>query len=123
MNANQQFVVNNKVVSEEEFVRETFFSCYMLYSVLKDEDEDDLDIDNSLKCIEIIRGHLAKLEGLDLGSVDEVKLNHFHNFCDYHERIAQQQYRELCKLRFTFIGVLIAIAVTVVVCLMLRGHS
>lgn len=121
MNAVKHFIVNDKQVSEAEFIQDTLLSCYPIYSVLKDEDVQNMNITDSLNSIKLLQRHLDKLEGLDVTGIEKIKIEHYRSICEHCRRMSEERYRELRNLRLGFIVTVITIIIVAVVCFILRG--
>lgn len=115
MNANSRFTVNGRNVSESEYVKDILFTCYMLHSGLREDDVEEIDIDGGLAAIDLIRGHLTKLEGLCLTDIEGIKVDHFTKYADYCEEILLRRKKEADKFQYAFIGILVVIFAVILV--------
>jgi len=93
----------------------------MLHSSLREDDVEEMDVDGSLATIELIRGHLAKLEGLCLTDIEVIKVDHFTKYVDYCEKILLRRKKEAAKFQYAFIGILVAIFAVILVWFFTRG--
>lgn len=121
--ANKHFTFHDKVVNEAEFIKEVLLSCNLIISVLKDEEVETLDPRSTQTSIDLVRGYLNKLEGLELNPFQRIKAEHYSSCCAYYEKMVAERLEEQRKLLIGFIAVMAAILAAVVVCYILRGHS
>ena len=120
--ANKHFTFHGKVVNEAEFIKEVLLSCNLIISVLKDEEVETLDPRSTQTSIDLVRGYLNKLEGLELSPFQRIKTEHYSSCCAYYEKIIAERLEEQRKLLIGFIAVMTAILAAVVVCYILRGQ-
>lgn len=121
--ANKHFTFHGKVVNEAEFIKEVLLSCYLIISVLKEEEVETLDPRSTQRSIDLVRGYLNKIESLELDPFQRIKAEHYSSCCVYYEKIITERLEEQRKLLIGFIAVMVAILAAVVVCYILRGHS
>lgn len=122
MNAtNKHFTFHGKLVNETEFIKEVLLSCYLIISVLKDEEVETLDPRSTQRSIDLVRGYLNKIESLELDPFQRIKAEHYSSCCVYYEKIIAERLEEQRKLLIGFITVMAAILAAVVVCYILRG--
>ena len=115
MNANSRFTVNGRNVSEREYVKDILFTCHMLHNGLREDDVEETDIDGGLAAIDLIRGHLTKLEGLCLTDIEGINVDHFTKYADYCEEILLRRKNEADKFQYAFIGILVVIFAVILV--------
>lgn len=124
MNAgNKHFNFHGKVVNETEYIKELLLSCYLIISVLKDEELETLNLRTTQTSIDLVRDYLSKLEDLELDPFQRLKVEHYSSCCAYYEKIVAERLEEQRKLLIGFITVMTAILAAVVVCYILRGQS
>lgn len=122
MNAtNKHFTFRGKLVNETEFIKEVLLSCYLIISVLKEEEVETLDPRSAQRSIDLVRGYLNKIESLELDPFQRIKAEHYESCCGYYERLIAEKLEEQRKLLIGFLLVMSAILIAVVVCYILRG--
>ena len=119
--ANKHFTFHGKLVNEAEFIKEILLSCYLIISVLKDEEIDNLDPRSTQTSIDLVRDYLNKLEGLELDPFQRIKADHYESCCGYYEKIVAQRLEEQHRLLIGFITVMVVILATAIACYILRG--
>lgn len=119
--ANKHFTFHGKLVNETEYVKEVLLSCYLIISVLKEEEVETLDPRSTQRSIDLVRGYLNRIEGLELDPFQRIKVEHYEGCCVYYEKIVVQRLEEQHRLLIGFITAMVVILATAIACYILRG--
>lgn len=115
------FSFQGKLVNETRFIKEVLLSCYIIISVLKDEEVETLNLRSTQNSIDLVRGYLSRLEGLELDPYQKIKAEHYSNCCVYYENMIAVRLEEKRKLLIGFIADMVVILVAVLVYYSLGG--
>lgn len=121
MNAPKHFTFKGKQLNENEFIKEVFLSCYLIYSVLRTENILESDPKTSLSSVELLQSYLDSLEGLNLTEVELIKLGHYRDYSKFHATLLNQHLRESRRVKWSVMIALMLIAVVATSCFIVRG--
>lgn len=121
MNAPKHFTFEGKQLNESEFIKEVMLSCYLIYSVLKDENILEPDTKTGLANVALLQSYLDLLEGLNLTDIELTKLYHYRDYSEYYAFLLNQCLRESRRVKLGLLIMLILITIIVTTCIIVRG--